>query len=137
MLLYVFDLCALSDIEGVDSAVLAILNTAIMDAASCNYQNISAVLNMKIVINSFAYSALGKNYGDMNALALSTCLDININSGQILFLLNNNIFGGSFIECISINSDRVCALRNTLKIGNLAKKVNFKAVELLDRKSVV
>ena len=72
--------------------MLTVLNAAIMNAAARDNKDVRALSDMKIVIYRLFDSALCQNDRDMNALALCSRLDVDINTGLVCLLFNYNVF---------------------------------------------
>ena len=131
MLFDVFDLCVLAYVEAVSSAVLAGLNSAVVDSATRDNKHVCTFFDMEIVINKLLKSALCKDNGNMHALASARRLDVNINTGLVCFLFNDDVLRGNFVKGITVNTDGICTSGHSLKVCDLTKNIKSYTVKLL------
>ena len=103
------------------TAMLGCLRTAVVDAASRNNGNVAILAYVKIVINELAKSALRENNGNVQALILSSRLDIDINSGFVGLLHDLDVLRGILTLQATVYSQGVRALRNFVKPCDLFK----------------
>ena len=85
VLLDIFDLGVLSDIEAVDAVVFGVHAAAVADAAAGDDDHVAVLTYIEVVVNYVVQAALAHDDGDMNALVPGAGLDTDINSGAVLF----------------------------------------------------
>ena len=84
MLLNVFDSGILSDKEPVDTVMLGICSTAVIDTASGNDHDITVLTDKEIVIDDFRQTAQGHYDRNMYTLIPGTVLYPDIQTGAVL-----------------------------------------------------
>ena len=120
MFFHVFYMRIFADIKAVNTVVFGILHATVINTAAGNYYNVAALSNIKVIINGFLQTALGKNDRNMHTLMHRTGFDADINTAAVF--LGCDIY---VCSCISPGETSVCteiigACRHFMQIGNFA-----------------
>ena len=83
MLLNVFDLTVLSQVERVYAAVLGICVAVVVDAAACDYGDVGVIANVKIVEHGLFKAALTEQHRNVDCLVFRARLNVNVDAGNV------------------------------------------------------
>ena len=122
MLLNIFNLRIFAYKEAMNTIMLGILVTAVMNTAASNNYNITVITNVEIIIYHFLKSAFAKNYWYMNAFLLGAWLYTDINAAYISLGGNINISSSISLCQITVSTNIICTLRSTMQVSNLHQK---------------
>ena len=120
--LNVFDLCAFADIEAVDTVVLGVLNTAVVDAASGDNDDIAVFTDEEIVVDNFLEAALTHDDRNVNTLILCAGFDLYIDASTVFFGNNIDVCSGVSGGRLAVCPDIEGACGYCMKIRDLAEE---------------
>ena len=83
MLLNIFNLGILSDIESMNTIMLGILHAAVVNAAAGYDDHIAVLADIEVIVNGLLETALAEHDRDMYALMFGTRFDLDINTALI------------------------------------------------------
>ena len=121
VLFHIFYFCVFSHVETVNTVMLGILHTAVMNTTAGHYHYIGILTDIEIVVYHLFQTALTQNHRDVYAFVFCARFDLNIDTAAVI--LGNNI---DICRCISgchfaVGTDIVCALRHCMKVCYLLK----------------
>ena len=131
MLLDVADARTLTDVEAVNTAVLAALVSAVVNAAACNDGHVTIFADMEIVIHQLLDTCLRHYHGDVHTLVLRVGCDINIDTGKIFLLFNGNMLRGILAVELTVDTQGVRTLGYRVQVCHLTKQFYLNGVKSL------
>ena len=118
----VFYLRALTDIEAVDTVVLTVLRTAVIDTAAGNDHDIGALADIKVVIDDFLDAACCHDDRDVYTFVLRARLDLYIDTRTVFLRDDVDIRRRITGDCLTVGTDIKCTYRDLVKVGNFRQK---------------
>ena len=118
MLLHIFNFGIFSDEETVDSVMLTVGISTVVNSASSYNHHITVISNEKIIVNHLCQSALTQHNRDMNTLILCAVRNADINSFSVLFAGNLNMLRAVSLYTLAVGTDIISSFRHYMKSGN-------------------
>ena len=115
--------------EGVNAVVLGFVVAGVVNAASRHDQHVRVLADVEIVVNEVGKSRFGHDDGDVDALALGACLDINVNAGLVRFGDDLNVFGALPHGGLAVEAQAEGALGDGLKAGDLGEHILLNVIQ--------
>ena len=66
----------------------------VVDTAACNDDNVAVFANVEIVVNKLFKTCLSDENGNVYALLLCAGLDVDVNTGQVFLLFDDDVLAG-------------------------------------------
>ena len=104
MLLFITDIAAGSDMEGMNSVMTAVVTSAVMNSAACNDRYSCSILYIEIIIHLIGHSRSIDNNRNMHVFTVGITTDYHVDSRLVLLALNLNMLRVPMTKRITIVS---------------------------------
>ena len=131
MLLHIPDVRSLSHKKAVNTVMLRILRTAVVNAAARHNEYIRVLADVEIVIDQFLQSALGHYHRNMHAFVLGAGLNVHCQPLAVLAGNDLDVRRGCPSCRLAVGTDIIRAFRNLVQIGNLVQETLLHFVHFL------
>ena len=119
-----------TDVKAMNTVMLGILHTAVINAAAGNNHDVTVFADIKVIINGFLQTALGKDDRDMHALMHRAWFDADIDAAAVFFGGDIDIRGGISSGKTSVGTEIIGACRNLVQIGNFTDQSFLNFIQL-------
>ncbi len=127
--LHVADMRVLPHVETVDAVMLAVLVSAVVDAAPGDDDHVRVLADEEIVVDRFLQSAFGHDDRDMNAFMLGARFDPDLQPADILLRRDLDVRRGLPARTLAVGSDVVGPFRNLVQIRHFPQQPHLCFVE--------
>ena len=122
MLFHIFDPGVSPDEETVNTVVLGVLVSAVVNPAACDDHHIRVLADKEVVIDHFLQPALGHDHGDVHALVFRARLDPDLQPAHIFLGNNLDVCRGLPPGGRAVGADVVGAFRHFVQIGHFSQQ---------------